>query len=39
MALHAASLEFKDLTDSTKIIEAPYPKDMQVLMRQLEKNS
>jgi 23S rRNA pseudouridine955/2504/2580 synthase len=39
MALHAASLEFKDLSGSIKIIEAPYPKDMQVLIRQLEKNS
>ena len=38
MALHAASLEFKDLGDSTRIVEAPYPKDMQVLIRQLEKN-
>lgn len=39
MALHAASLEFKDLSGSIKVIEAPYPKDMQVLIRQLQKNS
>jgi RluA family pseudouridine synthase len=38
MALHAFSLEFKDLAETTKIIEAPYPKDMQVLVRQLELN-
>jgi 23S rRNA pseudouridine955/2504/2580 synthase len=38
MALHAASLEFQDLSDATQTIEAPYPKDMQVLMNQLEKN-
>jgi 23S rRNA pseudouridine955/2504/2580 synthase len=38
MALHAASLEFKDLSDATQIVEAPYPKDMQVLIKQLEKN-
>lgn len=38
MALHAASLEFKDIADATKIVEAPYPKDMQVLIKQLEKN-
>ena len=38
MALHAASLEFKDLSDATQKVEAPYPKDMQVLMKQLEKN-
>lgn len=39
MALHAASLEFKDLADATKTVEAPYPKDMKVLMKQLQKNS
>jgi RluA family pseudouridine synthase len=38
MALHAFSLEFKDLAETTKTIEAPYPKDMQVLVRQLELN-
>lgn len=38
MALHAASLEFKDLSDAIQIVEAPYPKDMQVLLKQLEKN-
>jgi 23S rRNA pseudouridine955/2504/2580 synthase len=36
MALHAFSLEFRDLSESTKIVEAPYPKDMQVLVKQLQ---
>lgn len=39
MALHAFSLEFKDLADKTIRIEAPYPKDMRALIRQLELNS
>jgi 23S rRNA pseudouridine955/2504/2580 synthase len=38
MALHAFSLEFKDLSIKTQIVEAPYPKDFQVLTRQLEVN-
>lgn len=39
MALHAFSLEFKDLAEKTVRIEAPYPKDMKALIRQLELNS
>ena len=39
MALHAFSLEFNDLAGNSQKIEAPYPKDMQALIRQLELNS
>lgn len=39
MALHAFSLEFDDLSGNRQKIEAPYPKDMQALIRQLELNS
>ena len=39
MALHAFSLQFKDMADNRQIIEAPYPKDFQALIRQLELNS
>lgn len=39
MALHAFSLEFQDLALKTVKIEAPYPKDMRALIRQLELNS
>lgn len=39
MALHAFSLEFDDLAGKKKKIEAPYPKDMQALIRQLELNT
>lgn len=39
MALHAFSLEFTDLSGSPRITEAPYPKDMQVLIKQLELNN
>lgn len=38
MALHAFSLEFDDLSGNRQRIEAPYPKDMQALLRQLELN-
>lgn len=38
MALHAFSLEFTDLTGDTRHVEAPYPKDFQVLIKQLEVN-
>ena len=38
MALHAYSLSFIDLKGSERKIEAPYPKDMQALVRQLETN-
>jgi 23S rRNA pseudouridine955/2504/2580 synthase len=39
MALHAFSLQFNDLADRRHIVEAPYPKDFQALIRQLELNS
>jgi 23S rRNA pseudouridine955/2504/2580 synthase len=39
MALHAYSLEFKDLSGKKQVIQAPYPKDIQALIRQLELNS
>jgi 23S rRNA pseudouridine955/2504/2580 synthase len=38
MALHAYSLTFVDFTGNEKVIEAPYPKDFQALIRQLESN-
>lgn len=39
MALHAFALKFKDLKGEEQIIEAPYPKDFQALVRQLDLNS
>lgn len=39
MALHAFSLQFNDRSMRRHIIEAPYPKDFQALIRQLELNS
>lgn len=39
MALHAKSLEFSNLKHESIIIDAPYPKDFQALVRQLELNS
>jgi 23S rRNA pseudouridine955/2504/2580 synthase len=39
MALHAFSMEFEDLLGQKRKIEAPYPKDIQALIRQLEANS
>lgn len=39
MALHAFSLAFEDLSNKKVKIEAPYPKDIQALIRQLELNS
>lgn len=39
MALHAFSLQFNDMAARRHIIEAPYPKDFQALIRQLELNS
>ncbi len=38
MALHAFSLEFADLAGISQLIEAPYPKDIQALIRQLAGN-
>ncbi|MDA0194714.1 MAG: pseudouridine synthase [Bacteroidetes bacterium] len=37
VALHARSLKFKDLDGKEIFIEAPYPKDFGVLIKQLEK--
>jgi len=39
MALHAFSLKFRDLSENTQTIQAPYPKDMEVLIKQLEAHS
>jgi 23S rRNA pseudouridine955/2504/2580 synthase len=39
MALHARSLEFSNMKYESIIIEAPYPKDFQALIKQLEANS
>lgn len=39
MALHAFSLQFNDRSDRRQVVEAPYPKDMQALIRQLELNA
>jgi 23S rRNA pseudouridine955/2504/2580 synthase len=36
--LHAFSLEFDLLNGSKKLVEAPYPKDFQALMKQLSEN-
>jgi RluA family pseudouridine synthase len=38
MALHAASLEFTDMAGAKQTVEAPYPKDFQALIKQLEAN-
>jgi 23S rRNA pseudouridine955/2504/2580 synthase len=38
MALHAFSLTFKNLAGEEKTVEAPYPKDMRVLIKQLGEN-
>lgn len=39
MALHAFSLEFLDLAGKKVQVEAPYPKDFRVLVKQLEENT
>jgi 23S rRNA pseudouridine955/2504/2580 synthase len=39
VALHARSLTFTLLDGERTIFEAPYPKDFEVLVKQLEKNS
>jgi RluA family pseudouridine synthase len=39
MALHAYALEFTNLRGEKIRVEAPYPKDMQALIRQLELNT
>lgn len=38
MALHAFSLDFALLDGEKKVVEAPYPKDFQALIRQLSEN-
>jgi RluA family pseudouridine synthase len=38
MALHAQALRFNDLNDIPRLVEAPYPKDMAALVKQLEAN-
>lgn len=39
VALHAYSLEFKTLKGEQIVVEAPYPKDFSILVKQLEKYS
>jgi 23S rRNA pseudouridine955/2504/2580 synthase len=39
MALHAFSLEFSDLAGKKVQVEAPYPKDFRVLVKQLRENA
>lgn len=39
MALHAFSLEFLDVAGKKVKVEAPYPKDFRVLVKQLRENS
>ena len=38
IALHARKLQFKDLTGHDLLIDADYPKDFSVLLKQLDKN-
>ena len=37
LALHAAEVSFRDLNENIICVEAPYPKDFAVLMKQLNK--
>lgn len=37
-ALHARALNFAMMNGERQMVEAPYPKDMEALLRQLEKN-
>lgn len=39
MALHAFALDFKDMSGAQLKVSAPYPKDLQALLRQLELNT
>jgi 23S rRNA-/tRNA-specific pseudouridylate synthase len=39
MALHARGLRFSDMKDVPRYVEAPYPKDLAALIKQLEANS
>jgi 23S rRNA pseudouridine955/2504/2580 synthase len=38
VSLHAYSIGFSLMDGSAKVVEAPYPKDFAVLIKQLEKN-
>jgi 23S rRNA pseudouridine955/2504/2580 synthase len=38
VALHARALNFALMSGERQMVEAPYPKDMEALIRQLEKN-
>jgi RluA family pseudouridine synthase len=38
MALHAQGLRFNDLDDIPRFVEAPYPKDLSALLKQLDAN-
>lgn len=39
VALHAYSIQFTNVDGQTIFVEAPYPKDFEVFLKQLEKNS
>jgi 23S rRNA pseudouridine955/2504/2580 synthase len=39
VSLHAYSITFEGLDGNPIKVEAPYPKDFQVLVQQLEKNA
>jgi 23S rRNA pseudouridine955/2504/2580 synthase len=38
LALHAAGIQFEDRDGKIMKLKAPYPKDLQAAIRQLEKN-
>jgi 23S rRNA pseudouridine955/2504/2580 synthase len=38
VALHAKALNFALMNGERQMVEAPYPKDMEALIKQLEKN-
>ncbi len=39
LALHARSISFPLMDQTEKSVEAPYPKDFEILLKQLEKNT
>jgi 23S rRNA pseudouridine955/2504/2580 synthase len=39
MALHAYALTFQDMKEEERTVMAPYPKDFQALLRQMEQNT
>jgi 23S rRNA pseudouridine955/2504/2580 synthase len=39
LALHAKSISFPLMDNTEKFVEAPYPKDFEILLKQLEKNT